>query len=364
MRIRRLVRTIALCVIFGACGIGSFPTGAATLHAIFVIDTGDKNIGSMVARDLGIVGDEVQRVSLETGLALNDRVYKGADFTIENVKGAIQSVAPGPDDVIFFYYSGHGFRTPPKKSDWPYFFFHSDRTIDFGWVTDTLKAKEARLVIALVDACNNVASVQVREEQKGGADAGAKAADGYKKLFLRHKGYVAGASSIPGETSTATSSGSLFTLSFLKALRDEIGQQEPSWDSLMKVAAGSRLTHQSTSGQSYSQKPFYAMSVSRIAAVPPAVTSPPVTTQLPAVQPPAVQRPSPPSPTVQYPPTSTPPASTTPPPAPSPPVVTPPLPLTSTVQYPMPAQVTPPAPPPAQGAGVLMPVPSQWVPIN
>ncbi|MBT3361229.1 MAG: caspase family protein [Rhodospirillales bacterium] len=291
------------------------PAGAANLHAIFVIDTDDKNIGQMVARDLGIIGDEVQRIAQATGLTLVDRVYKGRDFTIENVKGAVNSVAPGPDDVVFFYYSGHGFRTPPKKSDWPYFFFHSDRAIDFGWVADTLRSKGARLAISLVDACNNVVNVNVREEQKGIPASASKAAAGYKELFLGYKGYVTGASSIPGETSTATGSGSLFTLSFLKALRNEVAQGQPGWKSLMDNAAGSRLTRQSANGKIMSQQPFYRMQASRVAST-------------------TTQRPPPPQ--------------------------TPPRPPAPTVQFPRPQ---PPAQPPAQQPAQQFPQ-GQWVPIN
>lgn len=312
-------------------GFLATPASAATLHAIFVIDTDDKSIGGMVARDLGIVGDEVQRIAQATGLTLADRVYKGRDFTIDNVKNAVNSVAPGPDDVVFFYYSGHGFRTPPKKSDWPYFFFHSERTIDFGWVADTLRNKGARLAISLVDACNNVVNVQVREEQKGIPATASKAAAGYKELFLGYKGFVTAASSIPGETSTATGSGSLFTLSFLKALRSEIAQARPGWKSLMENAAGSRLQHQSTSGRVLSQQPFYAMQATRLAAA-----TPPQ--QPPQTPPSAVRPPQPPAPTVQFPGGTPQPGATTPP-----------------TQPPVAQQ---PVQPPQQ-----LP-PGQWVPIN
>ena len=306
----RKISAIVMLAVFLAT-----PAGAANLHAIFVIDTDDKNIGQMVARDLGIIGDEVQRIAQATGLTLVDRVYKGRDFTIENVKGAVNSVAPGPDDVVFFYYSGHGFRTPPKKSDWPYFFFHSDRAIDFGWVADTLRSKGARLAISLVDACNNVVNVNVREEQKGIPASASNAAAGYKELFLGYKGYVTGASSIPGETSTATGSGSLFTLSFLKALRNEVAQGQPGWKSLMDNAAGSRLTRQSANGKIMSQQPFYRMQASRVAST-------------------TTQRPPPPQ--------------------------TPPRPPAPTVQFPRPQ---PPAQPPAQQPAQQFPQ-GQWVPIN
>jgi hypothetical protein len=285
----------------------------------------------MVAKDLDIVGEEVQRIARATGLTLVDRVYKGGDFSLENVRNAVQSVQAGPDDVVFFYYSGHGFRTAGKQNDWPYFFFHSDRTIDFGWVVETLNAKGARMTVSLVDACNNVVDVQIREAQKGLPEAGAKAEEGYRELFLRHRGTVAGASSIPGETSTATGSGSLFTLAFLQSLRREIGQARPSWQPLMEKAAGSRLSHQSTGGQTFSQQPFYRMQVARIE--PPAAT--------PGSPPPVAVQPTVPQPTVQVP--------TAQPPVPQPTVRAP-------AAQPPAVQPPPPQPAPAQPGG--------WVPIT
>jgi hypothetical protein len=301
MSVRLLVRAMGVLILVVA-GMTWSPvaTLAATLHALFVIDTDDANIGRMVARDLDIMGDEVQRIAQATGLTLNDRVYRGRDFTTKNVMDAVRSIAPARDDVVLFYYSGHGFRTKNKNTRWPYLYFHNKppNPVDFGWVVDEMARKGARLTLVLTDSCNNVVNVQIRETQKALPQGMSKAANGYRELFLNYRGLIAAASSIPGETSTATSSGSLFTLSFLKALRGEVVRPRPTWESLMQKGAGSRLRHQGSDGQVMSQMPFYSMQVKPIAAT--------TTSRTPAPPPPTVQPPAPtvqpPTPTVQPPP--------------------------------------------------------------
>ncbi len=309
MSVRLLARTMGVLVVaVAAMAWSPAATLAATLHALLVIDTDDQNIGRMVARDLAIMGDEVQRIAQATGLTLSDRVYKGRDFTRKNAMDAVRSMAPGGDDVVLFYYSGHGFRTKKKNTRWPYLYFHNKPPdpVDFGWVVDELSGKGARLTIVLTDSCNNVVNVQIRETQKALPRDATKAAAGYRELFLNYRGIIAAASSIPGETSTATSSGSLFTLSFLKAVRGEVAQPRPTWESLMRKGAGSRLNHQSSNGQVMTQMPFYTMRMKRIATTTTSRTPPPVTarppaptvrTPAPAVQPPppAVQPPPPPT---------------------------------------------------------------------
>ncbi len=293
------IQTLATAMLTAAAVSLPGIVSAADLHAIFVIDTDDGNIGTMVAKDLRIMGGEIQAVAQAAGLTLKDRVYAGSDFTIDNVKNAVNSIQAGPDDVVFFYYSGHGFRTPTKQGRWPYFYFHSNNTIDFGWVADTLKSKGARLAISLVDACNNVVNVQVRELQK----AAGGSTEGYRRLFTEYKGFVTGASSIPGETSIATSNGSLFTISFIKSLQNETQQSNPSWETVMQNGAGKRLT----SGSS-SQQPFYEMQVTAVGSN--------AGTQTSGTADP-VRPPQPPAPTVQQ-PSAPPPATASNPPASAP----------------------------------------------
>ena len=110
-------------------------------------------------------------------------------------------------------------------------------------------------MVALTDACNNVVNIRVTEDPTMRAKG--VVAAGYKTLFLGSKGFVAATSSIPGETSTATSDGSLFTLAFLKALGNEAVKSNASWKTLMAEGAGRKLYLRGT----YEHTPFYEMDV-------------------------------------------------------------------------------------------------------
>ncbi len=113
-------------------------------------------------------------------------------------------------------------------------------------------------------------------------------AGSYRALFLEHRGLIAATSSIPGEYSTATRDGSLFTLSFLKALNEEGAKAQPNWQEVMKRGAGKKLYFQGK----YKQTPHYELNVTL-------ATPPGPGTSGGDAQP--VRPPMPPTPTVQVP---------------------------------------------------------------
>ena len=287
---------LLLLLVFLAAPMGAW---AANLHAILVIDSGDKSIGRMVDLDRKLMDKELNQIAAMTGLNVRKTVLHGNNFKLDKVGAAVNGLKVGSDDVILFYYSGHGFRTKQKTYKWPFFFFHSNEPLDYAWVIQTLKAKGARLTITLTDACNNVVNASIREPAQYRAKAMVNP-DAYKTLFLKSKGYVAATSSIPGETSTATSDGSLFTLSFLKALHEEGAKSNPKWQTVMKNGAGQKLY---LNGK-YKHTPFYEMDVALHSPgaaptppPPPSNTPPPATS---TVQPTPVN-PGVPQPTVYFP---------------------------------------------------------------
>ena len=309
---RRVLRLLSLAVLLGAFMAplgGGASSGADKLHVIFAIATNEPEpFAGMVETDLKLMDDEIELIAFHTGLSLNKKVFKGKDFTQPIVAGALRNLSAGPNDVILFYYSGHGFRTKKKRSKWSYHHFPDNKPMDFAWVIQTLKGKGARLTIALTDACNNVVNIKVKQDQSMRIMAKSNLARGYKTLFLESKGHVSAPSSIPGEVSTATASGSLFTLSFLKALKNEVVKAAPSWKSLMAEGAGKRLFFRNK----YKHTPYYEMNVARVrtqsspppartSAPPPARTSAPPPTRTPAPPPtrtsapPPTRTPAPPS---------------------------------------------------------------------
>ncbi|MBT3360124.1 MAG: hypothetical protein HN403_10915 [Rhodospirillales bacterium] len=287
--------------------------GAADLHAILVIDTNDKSIGRMVDLDRKLIEKELNQIARMTGLNVRETLVRGKNFKLNKVGAAINGLKVDSDDVILFYYSGHGFRTKQKTYKWPFFYFHSNEPLDYAWVIQALKAKGARLTITLTDACNNVVNASIREQDQYRAKSMVNP-DAYKTLFLKSKGYIAATSSIPGETSTATSDGSLFTLSFLKALHEEGAKSNPKWQTMMKNGAGKKLY---LNGK-YKHTPFYEMDVAMHSPgtatttppPPPTTTTPPTNTGTPTAVNPGVPQPTVYFPTAQpsNPPSNQPPA--------------------------------------------------------
>ncbi len=277
-----------------------FPAFAwpAAFHTIIAGDTADQNIGAGVSADVrnmwqfvedvrkygdwdekGMLKVLVTRIVLE-GQALEETLSHS------NLLKALHDIPAGSDDVIFFYYSGHGMGDDSRQSMWPNLFFEN-HDFPYNMVLTTLRAKQPRLLIIVTDSCNNYSDwtpdLQFhRESQKSRALRGSQ---NYNILFLEHQGTIQATSSVPGEISStwSTRPGSLFTNDFLARLRQQLRTAAtPSWERIRT----SELT-MSDGYETYTQHPHYAINVSRVPqSLPPPTPSPrPTPTPRPTVTP-------------------------------------------------------------------------------
>ena len=219
-----LVCLITLCVAFFPMGIS-----AATLHAIIAVDTNDGSIGPSVRVDLGKMQGLVSNISRYTGLATAGSAISGNELNRHNIMSAVESLSVGSDDVVLFYYAGHGYN--PSETAWPAMNLSGD-DLPLKTVRETLKAKNPRLLIVMADTCNAPGS-------GGGFDArDAGKANNYKVLFLKYRGTITASSSEPGEYSYSNATiGGFYTNAFLNSLTEElVSNQTPSWDAIMERA--------------------------------------------------------------------------------------------------------------------------------
>ncbi len=203
---------------------------------ILVCDTIADNINDSVYKDLQNMQAEGRRISEYTGMPLVEVIFTGDDLRGEELLAVLRGLQLQSDDFVFFFFSGHGYRTPSKGKDpWPNFYFTlEDQGLDFGLVIEILRGKNPRLLLALADCCNTefdddiapllVKAPKLREIRKN-----------YQRLFLDAKGEILIASSKIGEASWAIPSGSVYSLAFLEGLRKETHYaKKAAWSPLLK----------------------------------------------------------------------------------------------------------------------------------
>jgi hypothetical protein len=231
----------------------------STLHAIVMVDTNDPQIGGMISVDLKKMRSYLQKMATLSGLELSTKEFTSEQFRARNVEVHIQSIDVGNDDVLFFYYSGHGFRYQNQKVIWPY--FDMQEPVSFDKIISTLRAKTPRLLVALTDACNKV--LDGASEPQMAFRSGVTGSRGYRTLFRKFKGEILATSSSPGEYSQTTNYGSWFTRDFLMGLDSETASKNPDWHDLM--AAAGKKKSETYSGVNYFQTPHTVVNVQPIA---------------------------------------------------------------------------------------------------
>ena len=135
----------------------------ATLHLILVTNTLDPSLGAGFAANHRKLKALFKDAAMSARVRFNAVEISGDQFNSAQVKGAINNLKAGPNDIVIFYYSGHGFRHPGNKTDFPQMdlregaFQVPDETntlnLDFD-IFQPLKLKNQRLLVVIGDCCN------------------------------------------------------------------------------------------------------------------------------------------------------------------------------------------------------------------
>jgi GH25 family lysozyme M1 (1,4-beta-N-acetylmuramidase) len=203
---------------------------AQTVHAVLVADTLDGKIGAGVVENKANIKSFLANVQTLTGLNVASTEVDGTNFNCRSIIDAIKGLNVSADDVVFFYYAGHGFRRDSSQTEFPEFFCGGphDDTETLSQAVDSIKAKQPRLIIAIADACN-----KITEPLATAAAAPPFARDVDRKgallrLFKEYRGILKMSGAIPGQYSwymTAGSSlGGFFTNQLLEAINANINR--------------------------------------------------------------------------------------------------------------------------------------------
>ena len=273
------------------------PTNSQTLHAIIFANTkcpgeepGSMGIGPSVTCDYQRMKIEFETMASFLNYKKDFQWYEGSPnhFCRTNLESALNNLSCGKDDIVIFYYSGHGGRSPKETQDpfpWMQLVVDPYRTpwnasqyYSLSQVLKRIEAKQPRLSIVLGDLCNSLSNAIPQKdvpEMKGATKISKAPCDFYKDLFLKVKGSIISSSSRPGETSAAFSDGGAFTICFTEALQIMVSNNmEPDWETLLE---GTKMrTSKVTQGK---QNPIYEARLQKVSDIPSTSEQPSVSPQ-------------------------------------------------------------------------------------
>ncbi|ADI37631.1 putative uncharacterized protein [Waddlia chondrophila 2032/99] len=226
------------------CAAATIRLEAATLHTILVGDTMDESIGDSTVMDLFKMRRQMEKVAKYSGMEHHQVKISGYEVLADNILGALDLLQCGEDDVVVFYYSGHGYRTESKEGNpWPNLYFSIEsKGIDLSHIRDLLEAKNPRFLIVIADVCNSFVPDEFAPPlmQKFWSCSAIEeiAAANYRSLFLETSGTLMISSSEVGEYSWGTMKGGLFTVAFLQNLEKTAESDSyPEWELILDKTA-------------------------------------------------------------------------------------------------------------------------------
>jgi len=214
-----MMASLLLALLFGCGDIAS----AQTIHLITIADTNDLNIGSGTLGNTLRVAEFVNRAAAEMKVTVSRQDVSGKSFSCNRIAEAVGLLKAGPEDVVIFYYSGHGFRTDDNVTSFPDLYCGEEaftgsapRLLN---IAAALAKKGARLTITVADSCN-VLATQPLPQLPGAATASIPVSreKQYRKLFFGHRGTLTMSGAVKGQFSWYTPQHGLFTNQLFNAL--------------------------------------------------------------------------------------------------------------------------------------------------
>jgi hypothetical protein len=222
---------------------------SVTMHFIMAAATKDATIGESVQTDLNLAQTEFKNFATNLGIGYDEHIISGNSFNRSNILNAINSISAGPNDIIVYLYSGHGFRFDDDTDAFPRMYLAYGEEVNSGNYLgvsdayDMLLKKKARLTIVLSDCCNSNYGA-TRQEIDGSAlvSRGHNNFDLTKleKLFINSSGGVKATAAKAGQYALCDAKGGFLLTSFLNNIHSiisAVSSDVPSWQTIIDNAS-------------------------------------------------------------------------------------------------------------------------------
>ena len=222
-----------------------------TMYVVLVTNSSDGTLGDGFNVNHQNMARLFKDAAKASGMRLNMVEIKGGDFNKQNIFNALANVTPSSNDVVVFYYSGHGFRFSSQTVQWPQLDLRPTgvediKTNTMNLNTDiyrSLAAKNPRLLMVIGECCNvdlGVGTPSVPSPLTMPLGAPIMNESAVKNLFST-KGKILIATSKPYESSWYYhDTGGFFGTNFMSTFLSSVGftsrSTNLSWPTIFKTA--------------------------------------------------------------------------------------------------------------------------------
>lgn len=236
---------------------GNTNAGAGTqLFLIVVANTNDRSIGKTCVIDKENALTLFSDISDFLDIKFIPKEISGNNYSKQNVDKALAGLNPASNDIVVFYYTGHGFGDMKDN----YLFPHLDLRNDYSKkpgdpyqlsmedIYKTIKSKGARFNLVMSDCCNSEIGKPPNQSSKVNKTRGTSMdwnMNNCVSLFLSPKPYsiLLTAASKGQESAGDTNTGGIFTFHLTESIQKYMSPvyKTPWWDEVMQSAQAATI---------------------------------------------------------------------------------------------------------------------------
>lgn len=202
---------------------------AKNFYGIIVADIEDPSIGTACQNDAQLMAAEFKEFAEHNNSFLVTKSFTGKNFSAKKLITYLNNIKPEKDDVIFFYYSGHG----QYEEGTGKVLRIDDGNLELKSVEKLLDEMSADLKFIVTDCCSQRMPIEYDKPPLRFSSKGIAIRQKNYQRLLNYEGLLIVESSQPGQFSYSDSSGGIFTDFFLRAIHANVEFGEITWKKIL-----------------------------------------------------------------------------------------------------------------------------------